>query len=368
MLKVLFIVNIPSPYRVSFFNELGKYCDLTVLFEKSTSDERDASWKNYEFNNFRGVFLKGCSVGAATAICFDVKSYLKKDEYDYIVCANFTSPTGILAVNYMKRHNIPYWLECDGGFAKSGKGPKELLKKYVMSDAQGYLSTGRDNDKYYEIYGAEKSKIYRYPFSSIKADDVVTEVLSETEKLQLKEKLGLGDGIVALAVGQFIPRKGFDVLLKAADKLREKVSICFVGGEPTEEYLKIKEELNLDNIFFEGFKLKSQLREYYLAADMFVLPTREDIWGLVINEAMAYALPVITTNNCAAGNELIEESVNGYLVDVEDDINLAKRIDELAKDKDLRQSMAKANFVKMQGYTIEEMAKKHIEIFSKEDR
>ncbi len=368
MLKVLFIVNIPSPYRVSFFNELGKYCDLTVLFEKSTSDERDASWKNYEFNHFKGIFLKGYSVGAATAICFDVKSYLNKDEYDYIVCANFTSPTGILAVNYMKRHNIPYWLECDGGFAKSGKGPKELLKKYVMSGAQGYLSTGKDNDKYYEIYGAEKSKIYRYPFSSIKADDVVTEVLSETEKLQLKEKLGLGDGIVALAVGQFIPRKGFDVLLKAASKLNEKVKICFVGGEPTDEYLNIKEELNLDNIFFEGFKLKSQLREYYLAADMFVLPTREDIWGLVINEAMAYALPVITTNNCAAGNELIEESVNGYLVDVEDDINLAKRIDELAKDKDLRQSMAKANFVKMQEYTIEEMAKRHIEIFSKEDR
>ena len=39
MKKVLFIVNIPSPYRVSFFNELGKYCDLTVLFEKRASDD-----------------------------------------------------------------------------------------------------------------------------------------------------------------------------------------------------------------------------------------------------------------------------------------------------------------------------------------
>lgn len=367
MLKVLFIVNVPSPYRVLFFNELGKYCDLTVLFEKTTSDERDASWKNYEFVNFKGIFLKGFSVGVATAVCFDVKSYLNKHEYDYIVCANFTSPTGMLAVNYMKRHKIPYWLECDGGFAKSGKGPKELIKKYVMSGAQGYFSTGVDNDEYYELYGADKDNIYRYPFTSIEDSDVVDKVPSEVEKSELKKKLVLDNKIVVLAVGQFIVRKGFDVLLKAASILEEEVTICFVGGVPTEEYIELKDSLKLNNVVFEGFKQKNQLREYYLAADMFVLPTREDIWGLVINEAMANALPVITTNNCAAGNELIKDGINGYLIDVDDVTALARRIDELAKNRDLRESMARANFSKIQEYTIEKMAKRHIDIFNKED-
>lgn len=368
MLRVLFIVNIPSPYRVSFFNELGKYCDLTVLFEKTASDERDDSWRNYEFTNFKGVFLKGVSVGVATALCFEVKSYIKKEKYDYIVCANFTSPTGMIAVDYMKRHKIPYWLECDGGFAKSGKGPKELLKKYIMSGANGYFSTGKDNDEYYKLYGAEQDRIFRYPFTSIESNQVADRVLSPSEKSEFKQKLGLADKVTVLAVGQFIPRKGFDVLLKASSKLNCDVSICFVGGVPTEEYLHLKETLKLDNVTFEGFKQKDQLSEYYSAADLFVLPTREDIWGLVINEAMAYALPVVTTNKCAAGNELVKDDINGYLVDVDDEIELARRIDALASNVELRHSMAEASLSKIQEYTIENMAKRHIEVFVKEDK
>jgi hypothetical protein len=46
-MKLLFITNVPSPYRVNFFNELGKLCGLTVLFQKKTSDTRDKSWLNY---------------------------------------------------------------------------------------------------------------------------------------------------------------------------------------------------------------------------------------------------------------------------------------------------------------------------------
>ena len=61
-LKVLFITNVPSPYRVEFFNELGKYLNLTVIFEKSTSDERDSSWNNYAFENFEGIVLKGIKI------------------------------------------------------------------------------------------------------------------------------------------------------------------------------------------------------------------------------------------------------------------------------------------------------------------
>ena len=63
-----------------------------------------------------------------------------------------------------------------------------------------------------------------------------------------------------------------------------------------------------------------------MAADAFVLPTREDIWGLVINEAMAYGLPVVTTDRCNAGLELIKNNVNGYVVHVDDKGELAKKL------------------------------------------
>ena len=97
-----------------------------------------------------------------------------------------------------------------------------------------------------------------------------------------------------LAVGQFIHRKGFDVLLQAARTMDKNIGIYIVGGKPTEEYLQIQKENNLTQIHFEGFKTKEELAMYFKAADIFVHPTREDIWGLVINESMAYGLPVVT--------------------------------------------------------------------------
>lgn len=93
---------------------------------------------------------------------------------------------------------------------------------------------------------------------------------------------------VVLTVGQFIHRKGFDVLLEAWKDCSKDAELYIVGAEPTEEYQRIKEELELNNAYFVGFKTEDQLKQYYKAADLFVLSTREDIWGLVVNEAMAY--------------------------------------------------------------------------------
>ena len=92
-----------------------------------------------------------------------------------------------------------------------------------------------------------------------------------------------------------------------------------------------------------------------------MLPTREDIWGLVINEAMAYGLPVITTDRCVAGLELVEEGRNGYIVPVEDEQVLADKMRAaLASDME---AMGKASLEKIRPYTLENMARVHAEIF-----
>ena len=158
-MKILWITNIPSPYRVDFFNELGEKCDLTVLFEKKKSNERDKSWQNYKFENFKGIFLKGKSYSTDKAICFNVIKYLKQKKYDYIVVSNISTMTGIIAIEYMKLFKINYCIETDGGFAKSGKGIKEKYKKHLLKNAEIYFSTSEENDKYYLKYGAEGDKI-----------------------------------------------------------------------------------------------------------------------------------------------------------------------------------------------------------------
>ena len=165
---------------------------------------------------------------------------------------------------------------------------------------------------------------------------------------------------IAITVGQFIHRKGFDVLLNAWSKCDKEYELYIIGAAPTKEYLDIKEKLHMENVHFEGFKTKEELKCYYKAADLFVFPTREDIWGLVVNEAMAHGLPVITTDKCVAGLELIKDGENGYIVPVENPDELAMRINELLSDDWLQEKMAKNNLQKIRRYTVEDMAIEHI--------
>ena len=109
---------------------------------------------------------------------------------------------------------------------------------------------------------------------------------------------------------------------------------------------------------------KSELKEYYLASDIFVLPTRSDVWGLVINEAMACGLPVITTDRCVAGMDLIKDGENGYVVHVDDVNAFAKKCNLILNDNELKTVMSSNNLEKIRYYTVENMAKIHFDVFN----
>ena len=359
-MKVLWLTNIPSPYRVDFFNELGKSCELTVLFEKKGSEERDSSWLNYRVEHFNAVFLKGKSVGIAEAICPSVIKWLRKD-YDHVIVTNFSDPTGMMAILWLKLHRKHYELESDGGFPGNGKGLKERIKKFFISGAQRYFSTAEVHDQYYLTYGAEKKKIVRYPFTSLSDKDVLPAPISDEVKQCIRKELGISEKYVALAVGQFIYRKGFDVLIRASAGV-PNVGVYIVGGDAPQEYLKLLKEVGATNVHFVSFKQKPELERYYLASDIFVHPTREDIWGLVINEAMAKGLPVVTTERCIAGQEMLSGLSCGRIVPVGDSCALSAGMDELLscnkETKEVVLSVASK-------YTIESMARCHIDEFNR---
>ena len=111
----------------------------------------------------------------------------------------------------------------------------------------------------------------------------------------------------------------------------------------------------LENVHFIGFKTKSELSLYYQAADCVAFPTREDIWGLITNEALAFGVPVVATDRCVSALEMIKNGKNGYIVSVGDDSALAHKIQSA---------------LLLGAYTdCENMAKAHMEIFeNKKDR
>lgn len=361
MKRVLFLTNFASPYRVHFFDELGKYLDVTVLYSDRVEDirHRNAQWFEQGQGGFRPVQLtKLCAVGEEN-LCLDVIPWLKK-KFDYIIIGGYSSPTAILAMVWLRLHRIPFYMEVDGGLIRQEGKLKYFVKKTLVGLADRWLSTGTYTTKYLTHYGAKEERIAHYPFSSLYEKDILKEPVSRQEKRQLREALGVGEENMVLAIGQFIHRKGFDVLMEAAAELDRNTGVYIVGGEATEEYRQLREKLGAENVHFLGFQKKDVLAQYYKAADLFVLPTREDIWGLVINEALAYGLPTITTDRCVAGLELIRDGVNGYVVPVENAVALADKIRRVLEAD--REQMGAAALEAVRPYTLENMAKVHGEI------
>lgn len=362
-MKVLFLTNIPAPYRIDFFNELGKECELTVLFERNDARDRNEQWLSKKSQNFKSVYLKGIKIGADSVISFEVIKYLDKKKYAIIICA-YSTPTGMIAINYMKMRRISFGLNSDGGFIKKRESfVKRLIKRYYISSAGFWLSTGKLTTSCLVFYGANPKRVFTYLFTSLHKKEILESPVDENTQKRLKSKLNINEEKFILSVGQYIHRKGFDVLLRACKDISSEYGVYFVGGEPTEEYLKLKKEFNLTNVHFIGFKSKDELKDYYMVSDLFVLPTREDIWGLVVNEAMANGLPVITTDKCVAGLELVKDNENGYIIPVGDEKSLAEKINVILNNDELREKMAKSSLEKIKDYTIEKMAKTHIEIF-----
>ena len=362
-MKVLFLTNLPSPYRVDFFNELGKICTLTVLYERKQATDRDEKWKAQKAEYFEEIFLTGKKFGNDSALCFSVYKYLKDPRYDLIVIGGYSTPTGILSIQYLKTKKKSFVLSCDGGMIKTEGNFIMKVKKHLISSASAWLSTGKKTTEYLLHYGAKKESIFKYPFTSLKNYELTNGNIKCDEKIRLKKELKIKEDKVILSVGQFIHRKGYDVLLKAMRGIDKSVGVYIVGGKPTEEYVALKVKFDLTNVHFLDFKSKEELKGYYQVADLFVLPTREDIWGLVINEAMANGLPVITTDKCLAGLELVTDCENGFIVPVETEEDLIEKINIVLSNKDLQKSMSKNSLDKIEDYTIEKMAERHMEIF-----
>ena len=178
-----------------FADELGKLCDLTLVYEMKLAKDRDESWLigNIDKWHFKLVFLNAIPLTVESGLSFKAIKLIKKNNFDRIIIANPTTPTGIVTILYCKRHNIPYIIQSEGGFQGSGKGLKEHFKKYLMRDAEMYLTgMGGDND-YFLMYGATKEKLKPYKFSSQYESDFPKSIPSAAKKQILKKQLGLSD-------------------------------------------------------------------------------------------------------------------------------------------------------------------------------
>ena len=159
---------------------------------------------------------------------------------------------------------------------------------------------------------------------------------SQPERAERKAAIGLAHKRVIMFNGRLVPRKGGDILLRAFAALKPDApdaGLLFVGYGPEETRLKeLATALNVNHVHFAGHVRLEDLPGYYACADVFVLPSWGEPWGLVINEAMAAGLPVIATDQVGASVDLIRDGVNGYVTPARDPVALAHALRQVLDD------------------------------------
>lgn len=358
-MKILVISSFPAPYRVGVFEEINKIYDLDIFFETTKDQNRNADWfaKNDDFKF--DILDNEVSIKKYQEALSNIKGY------DAVLAYDFYLKSAMKAQWQCILHKVPYFINCDGAFIKRNF-IKRLVKSFFISNAAGCFASGEFAKRYFLYYGAKKENIHKHNFTSLHKSDILDVPVSHQEKEFIRAELGIENRKTVITVGQFIQRKGIEILLEAWKGINLEYQLLIIGGGELEEnYKEYIRTNNLKNIRILRFQRKKQIFKYYKASDLFVLPTREDIWGLVINEAMACGLPIVTTDMCIAGMELVEDSINGYIIPVNSSKILAEKINYILSHEELSNEIGKLNIKKMQDKTIENISKNHIKVIKK---
>lgn len=158
----------------------------------------------------------------------------------------------------------------------------------------------------------------------------------ENYRNEIRKKFGIdNEEFVILFVGSGFERKGVKYLIEAAEKVEQPLTVLVVGKGDSKKYRKY---IKKQKVIFCG--PQKEIEKFYAAADLFVFPTIYEPFGLVVLEAMAAGLPVITTKLSGA-SEIIINGENGFVVEVPEDIHkIGEHIITLLRDRALYQNMS----------------------------
>lgn len=358
-MRVLIIFNHPAPYKVNAFNELAKYVDLTVLFERTKAKDRPDSFysKNeYHFNHF---FLKDGYIGKEGTISSNVRKYIKAhhQEYDVIIMNGYSHVAEIKAIKYMDKHHIKFGLLINGGVIKKESKLKKAYKTKLISKASFYLSPSKASNEYLKYYGAKEKTIYNYPYCNMFKSEISASSKEENNKIRDKYHLPI-DKKIFINASQFIERKN-NILLMSLFKNRKEHLVLVGDGPLKNKYLRYIKDNKLDNVHLLPYLEKKELFALYRASDYHISLSKEDIFGHTILEALACSLPVISSNKVISALEYIKDGYNGYLVDLDDLNGLNKALDNIS-------SISKENVLKsVENNTFEKSAKAIYEVLKK---
>lgn len=360
--RLVVLTEIIAPYRIPVFNALAmrRDVDLHVMFMAET-DEALRQWRVYKDEiRFSHQILPSWRwrVGKNNFLVNrGVWSALNKANPQVIICGGYNYAASWEALLWTRRHLAEFvlWSESNGQDARAGRAWTEGLKSFFLRHCDRFVVPGKAAFEYLRSLGAPEASIVTAPNAVDNHLFATRAELARTQAAQIREKLKLPARFI-LFVGRLVPEKGvFDLLAayaKLETSLRSEIGLVYAGeGIAREELADRAKGISPGTVCFQGFAQREDLAGQYALAEVLVLPTHSDTWGLVVNEAMACGLPIIVSHVAGCAADLIEEGWNGYIVRARDTEKLSVAINSIARDPQRRRQMGARSLERIQGYS-----------------
>lgn len=360
-LKLTVCASHPIQYQVPLFRALAlrPEIDLTVLFYstmglRSYTDAgfgREVSWDVPLLGGYRSIFLQrdldGRPRDPVRSLALSALPYLSRERSDAILIHGWAWLSNWLAVASSATTGVPLLLRGESTGLRERQGPPALARSAVLRAlfrrVAAFLAIGTLNAQFYRQHGIPDNKIFLAPYS---VDNAYFQERSHEwarHRAALRTQLGIHPNqTVFLFCGKLIGiKRPMDLLTAFARLPRAENHLIFVGDGDLRPTLE-DHAARLANVTFAGFQNQSELPRWYTLADVLVLPSDFEPWGLVVNEAMNAGLPVIASDQVGAVPDLVQPGETGLVFPAGDVHTLSATMLSLSKRPALRACMSRA--------------------------
>lgn len=313
MLKIAIVTHLIAPYRAPIYSQIARRFGirLQVFLCAGPAFARKSDLPPIDFGLtvLHGQYMKWSSRLIHSNL--EIIQRLKKFAPNVIVTDGF-NPTQFYAFIYAQAMNIPHVSMIDETrISIKGIGFMHgALRRLVYARSKAFIAASQGGLALYENYGIPQERCF---LSCLCVDN---EKFSLSDDIQRKQfDFIFCDRIEASRNPIF----AIEVCVQLAKRLRRKIKILYVGSGDMEEEVKSSALLfpGLVDAEFFGPAAQAQLPDLYRSARLFLLPTKQDLWGVVANEACAAGLPTIVSPYAGVADELVRDGENGFICELD---------------------------------------------------
>lgn len=362
----------PIQYQVPIWRQLALTQDIkskvfyisdhSIVGGKDEGFGKNIAWDVPLLDGYEYDFIKtGTDVSKLKKVSLDnAKKFLIKEKVDCVLVHGYTNKFTRQVLRAAGKLGIRKIMR--GEFADLGKRRnfiKRIIRdtylRWIYNQVDAFCYIGNEARRHLNRFGVKQSKLFFSPYNT---DSISLEKHYQVNtKSSVRARLGIEiDDFVVLFSGKFINRKQPLLLIEAIKRMgvKKDLILLMVGDGPLKKIIEDNGKKVLGkNMILPGFVNQSELGDYYLASDIFVLPSDYDAWGLVVNEAMLFNIPAIVSDGVQCNSDLISNGETGYVFPNGDVQALKVLLESLYNNRNKVVAMGKCARDRIKLYSVE---------------